>query len=439
MIRRLVLIALVTATGASCEKTTHENIEKWSHTEKGPGKLKHALADESIDPDLSAHAAAVMMVKTGKDQDARAEIDQLSAARKTAVIAKLVPRLWEIARVEGDPMTKPSSAQVTAKDQLFAIRKDADDATKQQIDQDLLDWYAVASYEGRAEMGSTPGVVVMRLLDDRAAKKLMEVANGVIAAPGQEHVKNRIGDGLLLGLAATCSPDTARYLLDILKMAPERKDETLPSRAMNALYQAYVDPGGQFDACPPAPLQPILDRLQEVAKDEGLAGDISQDAVKLIRTAGEPGCLQALVGLLPHPHSNPRFKYVIAQQALRCGGVKAIPEVVRALPDVAYDKDDLDGVVSSEIAQMTPRPQVLAALRELLDDKGRVARWVAVETLAAMKSVEDAPKLAAVKSSEKLSGFWGDQSQLDPKDRKEEPTLGQRAKELAAQLTKGAK
>src|SRR5690348_14460033 len=67
MFVRLVLIAILVA---GCEKTTHENIDKWTHTEKGPDKLRHAVADESIDPDLSAHAAANMMVKTGKDKDA---------------------------------------------------------------------------------------------------------------------------------------------------------------------------------------------------------------------------------------------------------------------------------------------------------------------------------------------------------------------------------
>jgi hypothetical protein len=438
MFRRSLLISLLALQVAGCDKPTHENIEKWTHTEKGPEKLEKTARDEGIDADLSAHAVAVMMVKTGKDADARAMLDQMSQPRRTAVVAKLVPRLWEMARVEGE-MSKPASSQVIAKDQLVLIRKLGDDATKQQIDAYLLDWYGVGSYEGRAELGSNIGVTVMRLVGAPAAKKLIGVANGVIAAPGQDKVKNRIGDALLLGLAATCSPDTAGYLLDIIKMAPDRHDDTLATRAMNSLYMAYVDPGGQFDVCPPAALENIVDRLVPIAKDEGLPGDITQDAVKLIRTAGAPACVAPLVGMVSHPHSNPRFKYVIAQQALRCGGTRSIADVVRALPDVAYDKEDLVGAVGTEIAQMTPRPQVQAALRQLLDDKGKVARWVAIETLALMKFTEDAPRIAAVKSTEKLPGFWGDQSGVDPKERKEDPTLGHRAKELADQLAKGTK
>ena len=432
---RLLLIALALA---GCEKTTHENLDKWTHTEKGPVKIAKALSDESIDADLSAHAAENMMVKTGKDTEARAALEQLSAGRRTEVVAKLAPRLWGEARIEGD-MTKPSPTQVLAKDQLVAIRKYADDATKQQIDTYLVDWYCVGSYEQRAELGSNFGYTVIRMVGDRAAKKLIEVGNATIAAPGQDKVKNRIGDNLMIGLAATCTTDTVTYLLDIVKMAPERKDDTLAGRALDALYKAYVDSGGLFEVCPPAALQPDIDRLVAVAKDESLGGNVAQDGVKLLRTIGPPACIAPLVSMVGHPHPNPHFKYVIAQQALRCGGVAAIKDVVRALPDVAYTKEEFTGATASEIAPMAPRAQVLAALRELLDDKSHIARWAAVETLAAMKSVEDAPRLAAVKSGDRLVGFWGDQTGLPPKDRKEDPTLGERAKELAEQLGKGAR
>jgi hypothetical protein len=428
MFARLLLIALL---AAGCEKTTHENIEKWAHTEKGPGKLDKALRDETIDADLSAHAAAVMMVKTGKDNDARAALDLMSAGRRADVVAKLVPMLWDLARVEGE-MTKPGGSKVVAKDQLLAVRKYASDATKQQIDTYLLDWYCVASYEGRSELGLTLGAPVMRMLGDKAAKKLISVANGVIAAPGQEKVKNRVGPALLLGLAATCTPETVEYLLEMMKLAPDRHDDMLPKRAMDALMLAYDNPGGLFDACPSTTLQASVDHLVPIAQDEGLGDNIPTDALLLIRRAGMPACLPALVAMVGRPHSNPVFKYATTQQALRCGGSKAIPSVVRALPDVAYTRDQLVAATAKEIKDMAPRAEVLSALRELLDDKSRVARWVAIETLAEMKSVEDAPRLAAVSSSEKLAGFWGDPAKPDP-------TLGQRAKELSDQLSKGAK
>lgn len=67
-----------------------------------------------------------------------------------------------------------------------------------------------------------------------------------------------------------------------------------------------------------------------------------------------------------------------------------------------------------------------------MDSKRTLDRWVAIEALAAMKIPEETAKIASVKSGDKLTGFWGDQSGLDAKDRKADPTLGQRAQELAS-------
>ncbi|HUJ61525.1 MAG TPA: HEAT repeat domain-containing protein [Kofleriaceae bacterium] len=436
MFARLVPIACAVLVTTGCEKTNHENLDKWMHTEQGPGKLKKALADESLDPDLSAHAAT-NMIKTGHDIDVRAELDQMPGPRRTAVVGKLAPRLWEMARIEGD-MTLPGPNQIIGKDGLLAIRKYADDATRQQIDTYLIDWYGVASYEGRAGVGAVNGPAVMRMLGEPAAKKLISVANGVIAAPGQEKEKNRVGDELLTGLGATCSPDAVKYVLDVAKMT-SRGDATLPKRALDALYRAYVDPGGLFDICAPAPLVPHLDDLVSIAKDEKMPPEAANDAVALIRVVGAPKCIAPLVSMIAMPYPDPRFKYVAASGALRCGGAAAIKDVVRALPDGPYDREDLDGAVAGEIAKLTPRAQVLAALRELLEDKRPLTAWTAAEALADMKSVEDAPKLAALKSNARLVGYWGDQSGVDPKQRKDEPTLAQRAKELADRLGKPGK
>src|SRR4051812_38235719 len=91
------LALLGAATG--CEKTDHDNIDKWTHTQKGPEKLKNTFVDETLDADLSAHAAANML-RTGKEGDVRAGFESMSAPRREAVIGKLAPRLWDLARVE---------------------------------------------------------------------------------------------------------------------------------------------------------------------------------------------------------------------------------------------------------------------------------------------------------------------------------------------------
>ena len=411
-----------------CEKTDHENIDKWTRTRKGPGKLQKAVADESIDADLSAHAAA-NLIKIQKEPDVRALLEKMSPGRRTQVVAKLAPRLWELARIESENHL-PNAQQIVAKDALIMIRRWADEAQKQQIDNYLLDWYAVSSYEKRAEVGSTLGAAVMRMLGPSAGKRLMQVANSIIAAPGQDKVKNVIGNELLLGLAASGDPEGVKYLLDLVKI--DHGDPTLGKRAMTALYKAYVDPGGLFEIATPEPLVPHLEALVAVAKNDALPGQVINDAVALIRAVGPPACLPPLLSMVSTPHREARFKYVAAYNALRCGGAKSVAEVVRALPDQgAYVKEELQGSISGEIAKLTPRDQVQAALRDLLDEKSTVARWVAIEALAAMKSTEDAPKIAALSGvKDRLVGYWGEQNP----EGKPDPTLGQRAKELAQQL-----
>jgi hypothetical protein len=426
MLARVLLIAVV-AFASGCEKATHENLDKWAHTAKGPAKLQKALSDGALEGDLSAHAAA-NLIKRGDDRDVYAALEVMAPARRAEVVARLAPRLWEIARVENEK-DLPGVPQVAGKDALVRIRRWTDDATRPQLDGYLIDFYCVSSYEGRAKVGANLGATVMRLVGPPAAGKLISVVNGVIAAPGQDKVKNKIGDELLLGLAATASPDAVKYVLDIARM--DRGDPTLGKRAMSALYTTYVDPRGLFEVAGAQALAPNLPAIVEIAKDDAQDSQAANDAVALIRALGAPQCLAPLLGMVGAPHRNARFKYVAANNALKCGGGKAILEVVRALPDAGvYASDQVTSAISGEIARMSPRDQVQAAARALLADKSTVAKWIAMETLAAMKSTDDAPKLAALASNrERLIGYWGERG-----DGKEDPTLGQRAKELSAVL-----
>lgn len=422
MFARVLTIALALWV-AGCEKTSHESIDKWMGTQKGPGKLKKAFADEGLDADLSAHAGA-NLIKKGMDPDARAALETMSPGRRAQVIGKLAPRLWDLARVE-DERLLPNPSQVSAKDALFGLRKWADDAQKQQIDAYMSDWYAVASYEKRAEMGANLGAAVVRQLGPAAGKKLMSVVSSVIAAPGQDKTRNRIHDELLLGLAASGNAEAVSYILDIAKM--DRGDPSLPARAISALFKAYVDPGGLFDIVPPEPLVANVPKIVAIAKDTSQKGDTIDDAIALIRAVGGQACFEQLVAMIPVPHRG-QFKYVVSTYALKCGGVSRIAEVVRALPDGAYDREELAGTVVLEISRMAPRDQVIAGLRSLLADRSTIAKWVAIETLASLKSVEDAAKIAALSGNkERLSGYWGETGKPDP-------TLGQRAKELAGLL-----
>ena len=427
--RPFALIALVTfLQTAGCEKTDHDSIEKWGHTQKGPGKLKKTVRDEGVDPDLAAHAA-IVMITHGQDADVRELLNEMAPSRRAEVVKALAPRLWQVARLEKDT-DLPVGDQGVAKDWLFNLRKFADDATRTQIDGYLLDWYAVVSYPARQQAGMVQGVAVIRARGPVAGKRMMAVVDGYIAQPGQEKVKLRIDDNLLVALAASGSPDAVKDLLEIMKM--DRGDKTLAERAMNALFRAYIDPRHEFDLADPKALEPSLDALVALAGNDTTDTGIADDAAALIRAIGPPKCLAPLLGVIPHPHAHARFRYAAPNNALLCGGIPAIGDVVRAMPDLPYSQAELAGSVVLTISKLAPADQVKTTLRGLLDDKRKVSRWLAMEALAAMKSTEDAGKIAALsKDREPLTGYWGRDGGGKP-----EPTLGARATELAAQLGK---
>src|SRR3954470_23561959 len=193
MVARVLLLAMI-AWGAGCEKTDHATIDKWLRSSKGAEKLQQALVDDALPSELSAHAAA-NLVKRGDDQAIYAAFGTMGPGRRAEIIAKLAPRLWEIARVESE-RELPGAPQVAAKDVLVRIRKWADDPSRGAIDRYLIDWYCVVSYEDRAKGGANLGAAVLRMIGPAAAPKLIAVANGVVAAPGQGTVRNRIGDEL---------------------------------------------------------------------------------------------------------------------------------------------------------------------------------------------------------------------------------------------------
>src|SRR2546423_4472069 len=116
MFRVLTILTLLALF--ACEKTDHDSIDKWTRTEKGPGKLLTTVGDENIDPDLSAHAAA-NLIKPPLAQEAqvRDAFERMSPGRRKLVIDKLAPRLWDIARVEND-MKLPNATQIAGKDGL---------------------------------------------------------------------------------------------------------------------------------------------------------------------------------------------------------------------------------------------------------------------------------------------------------------------------------
>ncbi len=433
-LRACVVLALVAALAAGCDKASHENLDKWMRTKKGPEKLRSAVSDTSIDADLSAHAAANLLRK-GQEGEARTRLEKLPAARRTAVIDKLVPRLWALARIEGGDLAVPSGEQATAKDLLVDLRGLVDGPDRTRIDGYLIDWYTSGFYDARATPGRHPGAEVVRMIGAPAGERLMPLADSILAKSLSGVQRLRVSDELLLAIAASGSPATVEYLLKLARLEVNDKgDKTLNRRALSALYRAYVEPRGLFTVADPAALVPHVQSLIGFATSSQ-EGQVTNDAIALVRATGSPTCIQPLLAVVAFPHDDAQYRLIGASAALACGGPAALKDVVHALPDAPYEHRNLGGSLWMVLAKTKERDAAIAALRELAKENGRLARWVAIEGLAALRSQQDAPLIQSMSSDRrKLTGYWGSQADASPKERKAEPTLGERAKELAAEL-----
>jgi hypothetical protein len=437
----LILLAC-TALLAACERPTHENIDHWLRTEKGPDKLAAAVRDPELAADLRAHAGQ-NLIRLDQTDTVLALLEELPAAQRQAVLAALIPRLWQDARISG-ALTRPSADQVAAKDALFELRRLADGERRLRVDAYLLEWLADGYYAGRAGTGRAPGAAILRAIGRAAGPKMVAATRAVVDAPADATgARFAVEPELLLGLAATGSPEAAGHLLELVGRAD--RDPELPRRALSALHAAYVDSGQRFEPCDGGALVPHLARLAAVAGDEALPVDMRDQAIALIGAAGPPACIEALVPLIAGRHRNEMVRWVSANAALRCGKAQAIVPVAEALPVAgAYEASKLQGVLWEPMAALDDRDKVAAQARILLESASWVARIIGVELLGHLalpgSAAADAERVRALSGDRTtLRGWWGEQRELPARDRKQPPRLGERATSVANALDELAK
>lgn len=442
LVARLLCILLVPGSIlllGGCEGVSHENIDRWPSTQKGPGKLRDALQDSQLEPDLSAHAGRnlIQMDETAFVIEA---FGKMSETRRQAVLDKLVRRLWRDARIEGE-LTMPSPDQVAAKDALFALRKLATGEVQSTIDENLVDWLTGGYYAARARQGAARGSLIVRTIGAKAAPKLLAVGKFILVSPADTAGRlAKIEDPLLIGLAATGDPDAVDFLLDLMNV--ERNDDTLSQRVIDALHLAYVSNENLFDVADGKALIPHVGRLASLAQDETRDPRLVNDAIRIIGAVGAPACIKPLVELIAFPHENENFLWVAANSALQCGKSQAIVPVADAIPQGgSYTRKELAGALWVPMAVLDDKQNVAKQARILLESQSWVSRIIAVELLGelalASSAASDAEQIARLGDDKTpLRGWWGDQDQLPKNQRKPLPRLGERSREVASKLAK---
>lgn len=336
---------------SSCENVSHENIDKWVNTQKGPGKLADVVRGDHS-PDLRAHAAERLIVGLSDFEAVREAFESMPGGERDAVLAELAPRLWEQARIDG-VMAVPKSPQAAAKDALFHLRTYADGRARAKIDEYLVEWFTGGHYEGRAQAGKVTGAMAMRKVGSLAAGRLLDHARSIAEAPPDDSGRRaQVGSETLKGLALTESADALSFLLSLYD--EPRGDSTLPRRVIDALHFAYVDARG-FEPADGKALVVILDRLEAIALDERTPGRVVNDCVELLAATG-PDCLAPLTRVIAAQHPAKALRWMGVQKAVRCGGPAALAPVAQALPVRShYERGILERYLWDELSELPPR------------------------------------------------------------------------------------
>ena len=155
-----ILLVAFGVLGAACEKPTKENLDKWTRTEKGPQKIKDALANSELGPDLRARAAR-NLVRMEDWVTVKDTLGKTPDAEREPMVSALAKELWEDAKNFPDRRSVPTPLQTQAKDALFELRTFASDDTRKTIDGYLVEWLS-GYYEGRSMTGRILGRTIVR-------------------------------------------------------------------------------------------------------------------------------------------------------------------------------------------------------------------------------------------------------------------------------------
>ncbi len=204
MLRALVpvLTILSCLAMAGC-KVTQADIDYWTGTQKGPGKIVAVLLADKYEDDLRAYAGLALVrmeprpaTETQEPIDGVSELQaavrQLPDETRTHLVDLMVPELIEMMRGQDAPQATAGEGegvprrQVRAKDAAFLIIPYASPDRRRELTEAVVDWFVV-DFNGRSLEGNYTAEQVVRQLGAVAASRLVNALNAHL--PQQALVK----------------------------------------------------------------------------------------------------------------------------------------------------------------------------------------------------------------------------------------------------------
>ncbi|MGE0784062.1 MAG: hypothetical protein AB7S26_00140 [Sandaracinaceae bacterium] len=282
------LACLILASGC---KVTQDDIDYWTGTIKGPGKIVAVLLADKYEDDLRVYAGiALVRMEPREDVDGVSELQaavrRLDEETRARLVGMMIPDLIRIMRGEDAPQAGGAEGeavpprQVRAKDAAFLLIPYANEENRQQLTEAVVDWFVV-DFNGRSLSGNYSAEQVVRQLGAPAASRLVNALNARL--PQQALVKlaeliSSLGDRATKERAATRLVEIERemegaeftaWLSDRLRAQAESQgtqiDESRLALAANLNRENFITLGA-LPSMKHLNDQPVIqDRLLEIA------------------------------------------------------------------------------------------------------------------------------------------------------------------------------
>lgn len=190
-----VLTALLCLSLVGC-KVTEDDINYWTGTVKGPGKIVAVLMADKYDDELRVYAGlALVRMEPREDVDGVSELQaaarQLPEETRTRIVDQMASGLIEMMRGADTPQAGGTEdaappRQIRAKDAAFLLIPYASAEHRQELTQAVVDWFVV-DFNGRNLAGNYSAEQVVRQLGAPAAARLVNALNARL--PQQALVK----------------------------------------------------------------------------------------------------------------------------------------------------------------------------------------------------------------------------------------------------------
>ncbi len=395
--------AAVAMTPLGCSKPSSEDIQLWKTTEKGPDKLRDALADRGVPAQLRAEALGAL-VDIGRAEEADGILGQQPADDRYAIIRAATP-------IDEAAMHDPSGEKALAfRDALFSLRQFADAEEKEKIDGILLPAIEHDLVSGRLRQGRHSIDKMLTAIGVGGASMLAKVLGEPTPAyPMAAELLGRVGD------------EAARAKGAAALVARARKERVIPPAmwkaigtigspaAVKFLEEKSQDPNRETAVSAVRAMRErrdatILPLALKVAADPRADKLVRDEMFGVVESIGGIEARQGVLGVIASDKEE-IVRYRAFEVLLAISKADGISPGLEAFPAaVAYKKVDVDDLLVKLIEKLgaPARP----ALVKTLASKSPLARMTAAMSLEQIGRAGDAPALEAVaKDGATVKGF----------------------------------